>query len=128
MNVKANKVIMELPDVTDLFIYPSCGDETNAMGAAYWTYAQKAGFEDIEPLRESYFGPQYSNEEVERALNAYKFQGPVKFTKLPRIERSVAELLAAGKVVARHCGREEFGARALGNRSILANPKDIGAI
>jgi carbamoyltransferase len=128
MNVKANKMIMELPEVTDLFVYPSCGDETNAMGAAYWVYAQKAGFEGIKPLDHVYFGPQYSNDEVERALKAYRFQTQVKFTKLLNIERSVSELLAAGQVVARHCGREEFGARALGNRSILANPRDINAV
>ena len=36
MNVKANKAISELPEVGRLFVYPSCGDETNAMGAAYW--------------------------------------------------------------------------------------------
>jgi carbamoyltransferase len=128
MNVKANKLIMELPEVTDLFVYPSCGDETNAMGAAYCVYAQKAGFAGIKPLREVYFGPRHANEEVERALRAYRFQSAVKFTKLPNIERSIAELLAAGQVVARHCGREEFGARALGNRSILANPKDTHSI
>ncbi|MBI4421619.1 MAG: hypothetical protein HY560_12410, partial [Gemmatimonadetes bacterium] len=43
MNVKANKAIMELPEVDELFVYPSCGDETNAMGAAYWVYAERAG-------------------------------------------------------------------------------------
>jgi len=128
MNVKANKLIMELPEVTHLFVYPSCGDETNAMGAAYWAYAQKAGFEGIKPLHEVYFGPLYSNDEVERALGAYRFKAAVTFSKSPNIERSVAELLAAGQVVARHCGREEFGARALGNRSILANPKDTNAV
>ena len=42
MNVKLNKTIMELPEVEDLFVYPSCGDETNAMGAAYYAYAQHA--------------------------------------------------------------------------------------
>jgi carbamoyltransferase len=128
MNVKANKLIMELPEVTDLFVYPSCGDETNAMGAAYWVYAQKAGHDRIKPLREVYFGPEYTSEQVEQALRAYRFRAPVKFTKVPNIERAAAELLAAGQVVARHCGREEFGARALGNRSILANPKDINSI
>ena len=128
MNVKANKLIMELQEVSDLFVYPSCGDETNAMGASYWVYAQKAGFEGIKPLHDVYFGPQYSNDEVEQALRAYRFKAQVKFSKLPNIERSVAELLAAGQVVARHCGREEFGARALGNRSILANPKDTNSV
>jgi carbamoyltransferase len=128
MNVKANKLIMELPEVSDLFVYPSCGDETNAMGAAYWVFAQKAGHEGIRPLREFYFGPAYTNEQVEQALSAFRFRTPVKFAKLPKIERTVAELLAAGQVVARHCGREEFGARALGNRSILANPSDTNSV
>lgn len=128
MNVKANKAIMELQELADLFVYPSCGDETNAMGAAYWVHAEKAGCEGIKPLRDVYFGPSYSNDQVELALRAYRFQGPVHFEKVPRIERSVAELLARGEVVARHCGREEFGARALGNRSILANPKDTRAV
>lgn len=128
MNVKANKMIMELREVTDLFICPSCGDETNAMGAAYWTYAQKASLGEIKPLRDLYLGPQHSNDEVGQMLNDYKFQGHVRYQRMPNVERSVAELLAAGQVVARHCGREEFGARALGNRSILANPKDVSAI
>jgi carbamoyltransferase len=128
MNVKANKMIMELPEVTDLFVYPSCGDETNAMGAAYSVFAQKAGFEAIKPLHEVYFGTRHSNDEVESELRAYGFKAPVKFSRLPNIERSVAELLASGEVVARHCGREEFGARALGNRSILANPRDTNCI
>jgi carbamoyltransferase len=128
MNVKANKAIMELPEVDELFVYPSCGDETNAMGAAYWVHAQKAGCEGIKPLQQVYFGPRYSNDQVEQALKGYRFQRAVHFAKMPRIERSVAELLAKGEVVARHCGREEFGARALGNRSILANPKDTNAV
>jgi carbamoyltransferase len=128
MNVKANKTIMELAEVTDLFVYPSCGDETNAMGAAYWVYAGKAGVDAIKPLHEVYFGPRHSSDEVEQALRAYRFQAPVTFSRLPNIERSVAELLASGQVVARHCGREEFGARALGNRSILANPRDTSSI
>ena len=128
MNVKVNKLIMELQEVSDLFICPSCGDETNAMGAAYWTHAEKGSLEQIKSFRELYLGRKYTNDEVEAALKAHRFHGNVKYQRLPNIERSTAELLAAGQVVARHCGREEFGARALGNRSILANPKDTGAV
>jgi carbamoyltransferase len=128
MNVKANKAIMELEEITDLFVYPSCGDETNAMGAAYCVYAEKAGHEGIKPLQEVYFGTRYSNDDVERALRTYRFQSPVRFARMPNIERSVAELLARGEVVARHCGREEFGARALGNRSILADPRNMNVV
>ena len=128
MNVKANKMIMELPEVSDVFVYPSCGDETNAMGAAYWVYAREVGHADMKPVQEFYYGSQSSNEEVEATLKGYRFREAVRFSRLPNIERSVAELLAKGEVVARHCGREEFGARALGNRSILANPSDTDAV
>src|SRR5581483_9930359 len=41
MNVKANKAILELPEVEELFVFPSCGDETNSVGAAYMVHAQQ---------------------------------------------------------------------------------------
>ena len=124
MNVKVNKLIMELPEVEELFIYPSCGDETNAMGAAYCIYAEKAGIHKMAPLRDLYWGPQFSDAEVEDALRKFRFRSPVQFQWVKNIEQTIAERLAEGWVVARHAGREEFGARALGNRSILANPSD----
>ena len=128
MNVKANKAIMELPEVEELFVYPSCGDETNAMGAAYWVYAQRAGVETMAPLQDLYWGPQYTDEEIGRAVEGFTFSTPVRCTRLEPVEPRVAALLAEGKVVARFAGREEFGARALGNRSILANPSDPAVV
>ena len=124
MNVKANKLIMELPEIQDLFVYPSCGDETNAMGAAYFVHAEKAGIAGMAPLRDLYLGPRFTDDEVEAALHAFTFSSPVKYERLSSIEATVARLLAAGTVVARFKGREEFGARSLGNRSILANPSN----
>src|SRR3989441_2502490 len=128
MNVKANKLIMELPTVQELFIYPSCGDETNAMGAAYWVYAEKPGTAKMTPLRDLYWGPQFSDDHVEDAFGSFPFHKAVKYERVTPVEPRVARLLADGKVVARFKGREEFGARALGNRSILANPSDPGVI
>lgn len=128
MNVKANKLIMELPEVRELFVYPSCGDETNAVGAAYWVYAKKAGAATITPLRDLYWGPRFSDDEVEQVLGRFDFKTQVKYERLIPIEPRIAHLLADGKAVARFKGREEFGARALGNRSILASPCDPAAI
>jgi carbamoyltransferase len=122
MNVKLNKTIMELPEVEDLFVYPSCGDETNAMGAAYYAYAQHADCRNMAPLRDLYTGPEYSDSEIEAAITGYAFSQPVSVQRSEGIEAAVAELLAKGEVVARFKGREEFGARAMGNRSILADP------
>ncbi len=128
MNVKANKALMELPEVEELFVYPSCGDETNAMGAAYWLYAERAGVTKMGPLRDLYWGPQFSDHQVEEALGRFAFKSPVKVERLAAIEPKVAGLLAEGRIVARFKGREEFGARALGNRSILAAPSDPAVV
>jgi carbamoyltransferase len=128
MNVKANKAIMELPEVEELFVYPSCGDETNAQGAAYWAYAQSAGVAKIEPVRDLYWGQEYSDERIGEALETFSFSTAVRYACETPIEPRVARLLAEGKVVARFKGREEFGARALGNRSILGNPSDPAVV
>ncbi len=60
MNVKVNQKILEIPQVEELFIMPSCGDETNSIGAAYQVYAQEKfkqnKIPDIEPLGSVYLG------------------------------------------------------------------------
>jgi carbamoyltransferase len=122
MNVKANKILAELPEVEELFVYPSPGDETSAMGAAYHVYAAAAGVAKMTPLRDLYWGPPFSEAAAEAALRHFAFSSPVTWERHAAIERRVAELLASGTVVARMAGRDEFGARALGNRSILADP------
>jgi carbamoyltransferase len=117
---------MELPEVEEMFIFPSCGDETNAIGAAYWVYAQeqiKSGKPvDIEPLGSIYWGGSFGDNEIEDAIKNYSFSCKVSVEFKDDIEKNVAELLAKGDIVARSKGKMEFGARALGNRSILANP------
>ncbi len=125
MNVKANKRIMELPEVKELFIMPSCGDETNSLGAAYWVYSmykkEHGEMPDIPSIGPVYLGGDISRHEIETALKKRKFE----FNREDNIEKTVSELLSEGKIVARASGRMEFGARALGNRSILADPSDI---
>lgn len=126
MNVKANQRILELREVKELFIFPSCGDETNSIGAAYWAYAEAARSRQAPPPRSIgaiYWGGSFSDAEVEQAIASYRFASPVRWEYVDDIERTVAELLAGGEVVARAKGPMEFGARALGNRSILADPR-----
>ncbi len=128
MNVKLNKAIMELPEVDDLFVFPSCGDETNVFGAAWLLAADDVGYNSIEPIRELYLGPGYDNHAVKSAIDAHHFNQPVAVEHHESIEMTVARLLANGEIVARFSGREEFGARALGNRSILADPSNTDVI
>jgi carbamoyltransferase len=127
MNVKANQKILNLPEVEELFIFPSCGDETNSIGAA-WLLDQQLSKKAPDKLGPFYLGPEYSDVEIDTALRSYKFKSDVEVKNPKEIERSVAELLTKGSVVARFKGRMEFGARALGNRSILANPAVPGVV
>lgn len=123
MNVKANKVIGELPEVEDVFCFPSSGDESTAVGAAWCRYSSastEAEHAPILPIRDIYWGSDYRDDEIQQVLRSRTFP----YRHYRDIETEVAELLSCGEVVARFKGRLEFGARALGNRSILADPSD----
>ncbi|QQS37252.1 MAG: hypothetical protein IPM56_04670 [Ignavibacteriales bacterium] len=128
LNVKANKKILELPEVSELFVYPSCGDPTNAMGACYYTYFNqselKGNPQKLEVLSNLYFGPEYKDAYIEKILK----EGKYNFHRSTDIENEAALLLSNHEVVARFKNRMEFGARALGNRSILAHPASIDVI
>jgi carbamoyltransferase len=127
MNVKANLAILELPEVEDMYVVPSCGDESNSIGAACWE-AARAG-ESVLPLQGIYFGDPITDREAESALDAAAAEGAkIRFRWRQDIERVVAENLAEGRIVARAKGGVEFGARALGNRSILARPDAPGVV
>jgi len=128
MNVKANMLIGQEDWVEELFAFPSCGDESNAVGAAYLGYLQESGRRGVPaalyPFGPAYLGTDVADEEVEQVIRARGLDGRYKIAFHERMEEKIAELLVSDGVVARCAGRMEFGARALGNRSILANPTD----
>ena len=124
MNVKANKRIMELDEVEHLFVFPSCGDETNAIGAAWLAQAEREGGAAIAPIGSFYLGPEWTEEDILADLTPHLESGALVLERPHEINGTVAELLAAGKVVGRFAGREEFGARSLGNRAIIADPRN----
>jgi carbamoyltransferase len=127
MNVKANQLIMELKQVNSVFVFPSCGDESNAIGICYHLHAEESSFNTLKKLEDVYFGIDVSDNEVKSAFESSSFKNKYSFEHHEDIEKIVAELLFNNNVVARFKGREEFGARSLGNRAILANPsqKDV---
>ena len=131
MNVKANKLIAELPEVESLFVVPSCGDESNSIGAAYSIYSQETGnpkmIEGIGPL---YLGPDYDRSAIENVLAAFENRLAFTYEYLEdgQMEERVASLLAEGQIVARFNSAVEFGARALGNRSILADASSMSVV
>ncbi|HXA94838.1 MAG TPA: carbamoyltransferase C-terminal domain-containing protein [Candidatus Dormibacteraeota bacterium] len=128
MNVKANMLIGQEDWVEELFAFPSCGDESNAVGAAYLGYLQECARRGIaaapHPFGPAYLGQSVTDEEAEVVIRERRLEGQYKVAFHDRIEERIAELLVSDGVVARCAGRMEFGARALGNRSILANPSD----
>ncbi|NIQ13741.1 MAG: carbamoyl transferase, partial [Candidatus Dadabacteria bacterium] len=72
-----------------------------------------------EVMRHNYYGPDFSNQEIRKALDGYK----LTYRYVKNIEKVTAALLAEGKIIGWFQGRMEFGQRALGNRSILADPR-----
>jgi carbamoyltransferase len=130
LNVKANKLIREMPEVEDAFFYPAADDSGTPVGAAlkvYYRYCQQAGITPQRlPLAAMYFGRQFTNEQIEEALTAGGWRERAEF--VDDIEETAADLLVQGKIIARFSGRDEWGPRALGNRSIMADPRDLRII
>ncbi|HEY7317357.1 MAG TPA: carbamoyltransferase C-terminal domain-containing protein [Candidatus Binatia bacterium] len=123
-NVKLNQRIHDLESVDSLFIHPGMGDEGLAAGAALlksFELCKRAGSRfDRNEIENVYWGPDYSEIEIERALGSEGYA----VVSHDDVEEQVARLLAAGKIVARFNGRMEYGPRALGNRSILYQTTD----
>ncbi len=111
----------------NLWIQPAAGDAGGALGAAYAVYHIHQGRERAVSIAErdkmhgSYLGPSYSDNDVLRMCRKYKAKaGCYEFVDLTV---TIAALLADGNVIGWHQGRMEWGPRALGNRSILGDPR-----
>ncbi len=120
LNSKANGKIHASGMVDKIFIQPAASDDGVALGAVLAPYMDNGGRLPMKPLRHAYLGPEFSDVEIEKALQTYKLRA----TKLDNVAAATADLLAAGKIIGWFQGRMEFGPRALGNRSILADPRD----
>jgi len=119
-NVKLNQRVLELDEVDNIYIYPNMGDGGLAVGAALNTYAERNGGLTPALLESLYLGPDISSAEAARALDA----AGVVYQRVSDMPQRAAELLAAGKVVARAAGKMEYGPRALGNRTVFASCSD----
>ncbi|MEQ8766874.1 MAG: carbamoyltransferase C-terminal domain-containing protein [Planctomycetota bacterium] len=117
-NVKLNQRILEVPGVRRVFVHPAMSDAGTGTGAAM-AYLESRG-EAIEPFQTALLGPDYSSDEIRKALEAHGLQ----YTEEPEVELATAKLLAEGNIVARFYGRMEYGPRALGNRSVLYHTAD----
>lgn len=117
LNCKMNGEILRRSGCKNIFVQPASNDAGAALGAAMYV-AKELGEDISNPLKNVCLGPGFSNDEICVALKNYK----VRFQKIDNPVNEAAKLLEEGKIIAWFQGRMEFGSRALGNRSILANP------
>jgi len=126
-NVKANQKLSELPEVKRFFVFPAPGDESISIGAALLGYVEVCRRQGIEPrfapLKSMYLGPSHDQrfDAFAAGLDPQRYRAE----QHRDIHKVVADLLASGEIVARCSGRMEFGPRALGNRSLLADPSNL---
>jgi carbamoyltransferase len=120
LNSKANGKIAASGLVGKMFVQPAASDDGVALGAALAPYLENNGKLPNKPMRHGYWGPSFDDEAIESALRTYK----LRYTKAPDPASTAAELLSQGKILGWFQGRMEFGPRALGSRSILADARD----
>jgi carbamoyltransferase len=117
-SVAAGQILKQTP-FRDVFIQPAAGDSGTALGVAFYIWNSILGNGRGYRMTDAYLGPEYTESELENALRSFG----ASFQKCVNIEEVAAGLLATGKIVGWFQGRMEFGPRALGNRSILADPR-----
>jgi len=115
LNCKLNKCVRESPHVDDVFVQPVANDAGLALGAGWSQQPPSA----VDRQTDVYFGPEYDTEEIRSTLETNKLE----YGEPDDLERYVAERLADGDLVGWFQGRLEMGPRALGARSILADPR-----
>jgi carbamoyltransferase len=120
LNSKANGKILASGLVDRVFIQPAAGDEGVCLGAALAPYLKNGGKLPLSRMRTACLGPEFSLDQIEEALRTYK----LRYTRSADPAACAANLLANGKILGWFQGRMEFGPRALGSRSILADPRD----
>ncbi len=123
LNCSMNGRLASLDFVDRLFINPASHDAGTALGAALWVYRDKTGRRPTGVLHHPFYGPRISSDQVKAFLEE------AGITTCGRVEDpalEAADRLARGEVIGWFQARMEFGPRALGNRSILADPGEAG--
>jgi carbamoyltransferase len=125
-NCVANGKIFEHTPFEQVYVQPAAGDGGLAVGAAYYVWHQKLVKPRSFVMDHAYWGPGYSGAEIRSAMDASSIKKTgCAVTELPEEEliRRAAAIVASGKILGWFQGRAEWGPRALGNRSIIADPR-----
>ena len=125
-NCVANGKIFEATPFEQVYVQPAAGDAGLAVGAAFYVWHQILGKPRSFVMDHAYWGPGFENFAVKKAIGGSGVQqGGFAVAELPEPElvRRAAALIAEGKILGWFQGRAEWGPRALGNRSIVADPR-----
>jgi carbamoyltransferase len=120
LNSKANGKILASGIVDRIFVQPAASDDGVCLGAALGPFLDNGRKLPVHKMRHAYLGTECSDVEIQKALDTYK----IRSKRLSDPAVVAADLLSNGKILGWVQGRMEFGPRALGNRSILADPRD----
>lgn len=118
-NVKLAGSILQLPFIDDIFAHPLSGDLGTALGAAMCDNQSANTVIAPSKLDHVYLGTEYSTQKIQEALNSFDLE----YSQPKNLPLEIAKLLARGKIFGWYQGRLEAGPRALGHRSILADPR-----
>ena len=122
LNCTTNGHLRQSGRFDDIYVQPASGDDGTALGAALYR-ASRNGEVCNRRMPVPFYGPKHSQAEVDQVLEDFADRVCVtRFDSVEAVCKRAAEMIADGRVVAWHRGRMEFGPRALGNRSILADP------
>ena len=121
LNSVMNGKVLEHSPFDDVFIQPAASDAGTALGAALVVHSQILGLPRPSPMQHAYWGPGFSDDQITAALA--QFGSRLAYSRVSDPARLGAETVAEGKILGWFQGRMEFGPRALGNRSILADPR-----
>lgn len=119
LNALANKTIKNHSPFKNLYVQPSCNDSGNAIGCAFYGYYEVLNQNKRYNLKSITLGKEYSEDDIKRSIGLFSEQvswKPVDYSYM-------AKLIAEGNIVGCFIGKSEFGHRALGHRSILADPR-----
>ncbi|UCD59062.1 MAG: carbamoyl transferase, partial [Candidatus Hydrogenedentota bacterium] len=119
LNCVTNRFIFEEGPFENAFVQPAANDAGTALGACYYIWNNLLSKPKNRAMGDVFLGPEFSEEAIISELE----DNGISVQKVENIERRIADLIASGEVVAWFQGRMEFGPRALGNRSILADPR-----
>ncbi|MET7457672.1 carbamoyltransferase C-terminal domain-containing protein [Streptomyces sp. NPDC005574] len=130
LNCVAADKVRRLDAVTGYFAPPAASDRGQALGCALYAFHRLTGDLPRRPLTTDYFGRDYTRKEIEQALRRDPRSGLVERHRAPftwrresDIARTAAQMIADGKIIGWFQGGSELGPRALGARSILADPR-----